>query len=126
MDRPDRLGPPCAATVSVTAPPAAPVTVRVTGDLGPRGLVALDVALKDAVLDGALVVEVDLDDVSFTKGAVLATLVAARRRCRRSGVALTVHCVDPAMSRLLTITGLDGSLRRPAVVAPAVTGSAAT
>jgi anti-anti-sigma regulatory factor len=45
---------------------------------------------------------------------VLGALVAARRRCRRGGVLLVVHCADPGMSRLLAITGLDGSRRQPA------------
>jgi anti-anti-sigma factor len=83
----------------------------VSGDLDPRRLVALDVAISSAVTDGVTSLEVDLDEVTFTSNAVLGALVAARRRCRRGGIRMVVHCVDPAMSRLLAITGLDGSLR---------------
>src|SRR4051794_12472193 len=100
-------------------------TLRVTGDLDPRRLVDLDLAIKKALADDVISIEVDLDEVTFTSTAVLGALVAARRRCRRGGVLLVVHCSDPSMSRLFAITGLDGSRRRQADTVPRQLGRTA-
>jgi anti-anti-sigma factor len=88
-------------------------TLTVSGDLDPRCLVELDQAISSVAHDGVTSIEIDLDSATFTGTAVLGALVAARRRCRRGGVLLVVHCADPGMSRLFAITGLDGSRRRP-------------
>jgi anti-sigma B factor antagonist len=90
------------------------VTLRLSGDQDHDTVVPIREAIDDVLADGARLVCVDLEDVTFMGAALLGVLVAARRRCHRSGALLTVRCEDPRLRRLFAVTGLDGAWLVPA------------
>ena len=93
-------------------PRISPTTISLSGEIDHSNIAVLTTAVDDALSGGATHLTVDLDEVTFMGSAVLSALVATRRRCRRDGVPMSVHCRDPRMRRLFLITGLDGVLLR--------------
>jgi anti-anti-sigma factor len=89
---------------------------RVRGSLCTAGkeptVGVLATATDEALQSGVVLLTVDLDGLDFMGAALLGTLVAARRRCRRSGVHLRVICTNPRLRRLFDITNLSEPLLR--------------
>ncbi|MDN4172638.1 STAS domain-containing protein [Nocardioides sp. SOB77] len=63
--------------------------------------------LNDLMVDGHVDVVVDLSDVPFVDSSALGALVAAHRRARGLGGALSVAGIQAPVARILELTGLD-------------------
>jgi anti-sigma B factor antagonist len=57
--------------------------------------------------DGAKLVAVDLTPTTFIDSTALGVLLRGVERLRQKGGRLTVICVDPNMTKIFEVTGLD-------------------
>ena len=82
-------------------------TVSPVGEIDLSSVELLTATLTDTIEAGAVHVTVDLDGVTYLDSAGLGALVGASKRLRAVGGTLALHCRQPRLLRLLTITGLD-------------------
>jgi anti-sigma B factor antagonist len=94
---------------------AAPSRVLVAGDIDCSNAAGITEAVMALLKEHATVVVVDLSAVTFMDAAGLEALVRARNRCHEQEASLVVHCPQPVVRRLFTITGLEKLLRTPSV-----------
>jgi anti-sigma B factor antagonist len=84
--------------------------VAVTGELDVSTVPRLRSALDDAIVSGHTRIVVDLERTSFVDSSSLAVLVATFKRLRSFDGALTIVSTDPALAKMLTMTGFDALL----------------
>ena len=82
-------------------------TVSPVGEVDLSSVELLATALPESIEGGAVLVTVDLDGVTYLDSAGLGALVGASKRLKAVGGSLALHCRQPRLLRLLTITGLD-------------------
>jgi anti-anti-sigma factor len=81
---------------------------RLAGDLDIATTPALRERLLSVFRPGLRLLIIELSGVSFCDVSALAVLVCTRRRARRLGVTVRLAAPRPQMTKLLSITGLDG------------------
>jgi anti-sigma B factor antagonist len=101
-------------TLRLEAPDSRTRVVAVTGEVDLTAAPDLRDQIGTAIEDGAERVLVDLSGATLVDSSVLGVLVGAMRRLRRRHGDLGLVGGDPAVERVLTVTGLDELL----VVAP--------
>jgi anti-sigma B factor antagonist len=63
--------------------------------------------LLRVIADGATLVAVDLTETTFIDSTALGVLLRGVERLRQKGGRLTVVCVDPNMTKIFEVTGLN-------------------
>jgi anti-sigma B factor antagonist len=63
--------------------------------------------LLRVISDGATLVAVDLTETTFIDSTALGVLLRGVERLRQKGGRLTVVCVDPNMTKIFEVTGLN-------------------
>lgn len=81
--------------------------VQVQGEVDIHTSPALESALQEAVNDGKSAVWVDLSDVSFMDSSGLGALIASLRVAKANSKELVLVSPQPAVNRVLAMTGLD-------------------
>ena len=92
-------------TIGVTGS-ASGVLLTVAGEVDSSSASSLRAAVDSAFADGARVLTIDLDGVTFLDSAGLCVLAGAHRRAAEEGVRLRVLASTRAVIRPLQITGL--------------------
>jgi anti-sigma B factor antagonist len=92
------------------AGPSAPTTIRLHGDIDIFTTKALRLRLLSALRYSTSVLILDMSDVSFCDASGLGVLVGIQARARAQGVTLALTGIQPYLTRILRITGLDRSL----------------
>ena len=90
-------------------PSSAAATVAVTGDLDIVGSVRLRETVHHLVDDGHVEVTLDLGGVDFMDCAGVGALVDVRRRVREAGGELALGARTRAVTRVLSLVGLQHS-----------------
>jgi anti-anti-sigma factor len=81
-------------------------TISPVGEIDFDTVGLLSASLSDTIDAGADRVVVDFAHVTYIDSAGLGALVGAHKKLRAAGGALVLHCEQPRVMRLLTITGL--------------------
>jgi anti-anti-sigma factor len=83
-------------------------TLKLTGELD----VATAPSLRDTVVqqisEGRTNLVFDCSDLEFIDSTGLGVLIGARARCLAANGSVSLTGVQPALARLLTVTGIDG------------------
>lgn len=82
-------------------------TLVVTGEVDLANAHELTQAGLGALTDGAMVVTVDLREVTFLDSTGLAALVTINNQARSNGAVLILSGPQPRIKHLLAVTGLD-------------------
>lgn len=83
------------------------IVIGLSGDLDLSAVANVRSAFHEALNDGWNSVLVDLGEVAFVDSAALGILIGLNRRCSESGGACVLVNPQPAVSRILTLSGLD-------------------
>ena len=84
------------------------VVVAVRGEIDLFTTPEFKEAVTSAMARGTGLVAVDLTRATFMDSSSLGVLIAAHRRLSRRGGRLVVVCDQPAILKVLQVTGLDG------------------
>lgn len=83
--------------------------IKLSGELDITALPAATKLLRS--VEGAEVAIVDMRSVSYIDSAALGMLMDAKRRVGAGGGVLRIVSADGRLQRLLTVTGIDKSVR---------------
>ncbi|RJQ72742.1 anti-sigma factor antagonist [Pseudonocardiaceae bacterium YIM PH 21723] len=90
------------------------VVVSVAGEVDLETAPDLEQSITDALnVPAARSVEVNLAAVSFLNSRGLSVLVSGSQRAEKAGIAFTVRGAQPAVAKVIEITGLTGVLCGP-------------
>jgi anti-sigma B factor antagonist len=89
-----------------SAGPAA-VVIALRGEIDLYTCPELKEKLLRVVADGATLVVVDLTETTFIDSTGLGVLIRGVERLRTEGGRLAVVCIDPNLTRIFEVTGLD-------------------
>jgi anti-sigma B factor antagonist len=81
--------------------------IALTGEVDLHTCPEFKEELLRVIADGATVVVVDLTDTTFIDSTALGVLIRGVERLRAEGGRLAVVCVDPSMTKIFEVTGLD-------------------
>jgi anti-sigma B factor antagonist len=81
--------------------------VALTGEVDLYTCPEFKAELLRVIGDGAALVVVDLTETTFIDSTALGVLIRGVERLRRGGGRLAVVCVDPNMTKIFEVTGLD-------------------
>jgi anti-sigma B factor antagonist len=81
--------------------------IALTGEVDLHTCPEFKEELLRVIEDGATVVVVDLIDTTFIDSTALGVLIRGVERLRTEGGRLAVVCVDPSMTKIFEVTGLD-------------------
>ena len=83
------------------------VVIALTGEVDLYTCPEFKEVLLRVIADGATLVAVDLRATTFIDSTALGVLLRGVERLRRKDGRLTVICVDPNMTKIFEVTGLD-------------------
>ncbi|MCD0483688.1 STAS domain-containing protein [Streptacidiphilus sp. ASG 303] len=93
--------------VTVGAAPGGPSLVTVAGDLDHHTAPRLQAALAEVVLAPGAGLVLDLSGLTYCDSIGITVLVGAHQRARAAGAALALAGLDPDISRVFHVVGLD-------------------
>jgi anti-sigma B factor antagonist len=81
--------------------------IALTGEVDLYTCPEFKAELLRVIADGATLVAVDLAATTFIDSTALGVLLRGVERLRQKGGRLTVICVDPNITKIFEVTGLD-------------------
>jgi anti-sigma B factor antagonist len=93
--------------VTIRPHPAGPCLLTVAGDLDYHTAGRLRGALEELPLDEAAGVIIELSGLTYCDSTGISVLVTAYRRARAAGRALVLAGLNPDITRVFRVTGLD-------------------
>jgi anti-sigma B factor antagonist len=86
---------------------AAAAVIALTGEVDLYTCPEFKQELLRVIDDGAMLVAIDLTGTTFVDSTGLGVLLRGVERLRKKGGLLTVICVDPNITKIFEVTGLD-------------------
>ena len=93
--------------IAIERPEPTVAVITLTGEVDLYTCPEFKDELLSVIADGATLVAIDLTATTFIDSTALGVLLRGVERLRANGGRLTLVCVDPNMTKVFQVTGLD-------------------